>query len=101
MRIATASIVPSPTHGIDLLVLDSRPNNLATGFGRMRVTGVLAALGLITIVMPVSATATVATTMTLATMHLITGLVWSSWSGVPPDKGLLSAARSARAIIKR
>ena len=58
------------------------------------------ALGLITIVMPVSATATVATTMTLATMHLITGLVWSSWSGVPPDKGLLSAARSARAIIK-
>ena len=34
------------------------------------------ALGLITIVMPVSANATVATTMTLATMHLITGLVW-------------------------
>ena len=39
MRIATASIIHSPTHGIDLLVLDSRPNNLATGFGRMRVTG--------------------------------------------------------------
>jgi hypothetical protein len=34
------------------------------------------AFGLITIVMPVLATATVATTMTLATMHVITGLVW-------------------------
>ena len=34
------------------------------------------AIGLITIVMPVLATATVATTVTLATMHVITGLVW-------------------------
>jgi len=34
------------------------------------------AFGLITIVMPVLATATVATTMTLATRHVITGLVW-------------------------
>ena len=33
------------------------------------------AFGLITIVMPVLATASVATTMTLATIHVITGLV--------------------------
>jgi hypothetical protein len=34
------------------------------------------AFGLITIVTPVLATATVATTMILATIHVITGLVW-------------------------
>ena len=34
------------------------------------------AFGLITIVMPVLATATAATTMTLPTIHVITGLVW-------------------------
>lgn len=34
------------------------------------------AFGLITILMPVLATATAATTMTLPTIHVITGLVW-------------------------
>jgi hypothetical protein len=34
------------------------------------------AIGLITVAMPVLATATAATTIVLATMHVVTGLVW-------------------------
>lgn len=69
--VAITSIGPLLLGGLVLWLVGRRGRRSWLAVGRLGL-----ALGVVTVVMPVSAVATTGTTLTLAAMHVVTGLVW-------------------------